>query len=98
VQGVVTYKAVLTTENPELLLRPGMTATAEITVEKVADALTVPNAALRFSPAAEGDARRSSFLQKLIPGRPPFRAPSENRPPAPIARSGSCATAAGGGR
>jgi HlyD family secretion protein len=78
VQGVVTYKAVLTTENPELLLRPGMTATAEITVENVADALTVPNAALRFSPAADGDADGRSLLQKLIPGRPVLRAPSEN--------------------
>ena len=39
VQGVVTYKAVLTTDNTELLLRPGMTATAEIVVEKVDDAV-----------------------------------------------------------
>ena len=77
-QGVVTYKAVLTTENAELLLRPGMTATAEITVEKVADALMVPNAALRFSPLAEVDADGRSLLQRLIPGRPRLRAPSEN--------------------
>ena len=35
VQGVVTYKAVLTTDNAELLLRPGMTATAEIIVQEV---------------------------------------------------------------
>ena len=34
VSGVVTYKAVLATNNPELLLRPGMTATAEITVQR----------------------------------------------------------------
>lgn len=78
VQGVVTYKAVLTADNSELLLRPGMTATAEIVVEEVADALTVPNAALRFSPPAAGateDGR--SFLQKLLPGRPMLRGPSE---------------------
>ena len=37
-------------ENAELLLRPGMTATADITVERIEDALLVPNAALRFTP------------------------------------------------
>ncbi|GAB4358428.1 MAG: efflux RND transporter periplasmic adaptor subunit [Kiloniellaceae bacterium] len=78
VQGVVTYKAVLTTDNSELLLRPGMTATAEIVVEELADAISVPNAALRFSPPAAQEDERS-FLQKLIPGRPRLRAPSENR-------------------
>ncbi len=77
VQGVVTYKAVLTTDNTELLLRPGMTATAEITVAEIVDALSVPNAALRFSPPTTAEDDRS-FLQKLIPGRPRLREPSEN--------------------
>ena len=58
VQGVVTYKAVLTTDNSELLLRPGMTATAEITVHQVDDVLTVPNTALRFSPPVEDKAEQ----------------------------------------
>ena len=35
IQGVVTYKAVLNIDNSELLLRPGMTATAEIKVTEV---------------------------------------------------------------
>lgn len=77
VQGVVTYKAVLTTDNTELLLRPGMTATAEIVVAQVDDALTVPNAALRFSPPRDsGAADQRNFLQKLIPGPPRLRKPS----------------------
>jgi len=74
VQGVVTYKAVLTTDNSELLLRPGMTATAEVTVQEVKDAISVPNAALRYVPPttnAKSDNR--SFLQKIIPGRPRLR-------------------------
>ncbi|MDZ4309554.1 MAG: efflux RND transporter periplasmic adaptor subunit [Cypionkella sp.] len=50
---VVTYKAVLSVANPDGLLRPGMTATAVITVDKVADALLVPNAALRYAPPAQ---------------------------------------------
>jgi HlyD family secretion protein len=78
VQGVVTYKAVLTTDNSELLLRPGMTATAEITVQHIKQALTVPNEALRFSPAADTSAARSGgLLRQLLPGRPRFRPPSK---------------------
>ncbi|WP_193185326.1 efflux RND transporter periplasmic adaptor subunit [Nisaea sediminum] len=77
VQGVVTYKAVLTTENKDLLLRPGMTATAEIMVAKVEDALSVPNEALRFRPPdSESESSKESFFQKLIPRRPNFRPPS----------------------
>jgi HlyD family secretion protein len=78
VQGVVTYKAILAVDNSELLLRPGMTATAEITVEQVAQALLLPNAALRFTPPSDngqqGDTR--SFLQRIIGGMPRFRPPS----------------------
>lgn len=55
-EGVVTYTAVLDVDNSELLLRPGMTATADITVEHVKNAVLVPNAALRFTPpAGEGN-------------------------------------------
>ena len=50
VEGVVTYKAVLSIDNSEMLLRPGMTATSEITVAEYDDVLLVPNAALRFAP------------------------------------------------
>lgn len=50
ISGVVTYPAILFVENPDLLLRPDMTATAEIVVEHVEDAVLVPNAALRFQP------------------------------------------------
>jgi HlyD family secretion protein len=70
IQGVVTYKAVLEIDNSELLLRPGMTATAEIRVNEVADALLVPNAALRFTPPATGAASSRSFLERLMPGPP----------------------------
>jgi HlyD family secretion protein len=80
VQGVVTYKAVLTTDNSDLLLRPGMTATAEIIVQQVTKALTVPNAALRYSPPARQSSEQSvSLLRRLrlLPGRPPFRPASQ---------------------
>ena len=77
VQGVVTYKAVLTIDNSDLMIRPGMTATAEIVVQQVKDALLVPNPALRFSPAAtQTGGQQRSLLQRLLPGRPTFRPPS----------------------
>jgi len=81
VQGVVTYKAVLTTDNSALLLRPGMTATAEIVVAHVKDALTVPNAALRFSPAETQQVDNRNFLQKIMPGPPHLRRPSTTEQP-----------------
>lgn len=73
-QGVVTYKAVLDIDNSELLLRPGMTATAEITVAKIEDAVLIPNAALRYSPSTN-NASTTRFLDRLVP-RPQFRAAS----------------------
>lgn len=48
--GVVTYETLLAVNNPDLLLRPGMTATAEITVKQINDVVLIPNAALRFTP------------------------------------------------
>jgi len=53
VNNIVTYETVLTVSNPELLLRPGMTATAEILIEETAEALLVPNRSLRFLPPDE---------------------------------------------
>jgi HlyD family secretion protein len=73
VAGVVTYKAVLKVDNASLSLRPGMTATAAITVKKVDNAILVPNAALRFTPPApEPDASTGGggLVSKILP-RPP---------------------------
>jgi HlyD family secretion protein len=75
VEGVVTYEAVLDVGNDELLLRPGMTATAEITVETLEEAVLVPNAALRFTPpsGAEEESRGRSGLVSMLLPRPPVR-------------------------
>jgi HlyD family secretion protein len=50
VQNVVTYTAVIEVSNPEMKLRPGMTANITFPVEQRENVLTVPNAALRFKP------------------------------------------------
>ena len=51
--NVVTYTTVLSVDNSEALLQPGMTATATITTGVREQALRVPNAALRFTPPAQ---------------------------------------------
>ncbi len=50
VQNVVTYDAVIDVANPELKLKPGMTATVTVIAEERKGVLRVPNAALRFRP------------------------------------------------
>jgi len=57
VQNVVTYDAVIDVDNPELRLKPGMTANVTFVYAEKADVLRVPNAALRFRPAPEPGAR-----------------------------------------
>ncbi|OGD16820.1 MAG: hypothetical protein A2Y69_03755 [Candidatus Aminicenantes bacterium RBG_13_59_9] len=49
-QNVVTYTTIVDAENPELKLRPGMTATVSIIIGEARGVLRVPNAALRFTP------------------------------------------------
>jgi HlyD family secretion protein len=49
-QNVVTYPVIVEVANPDLLLRPTMTANVTIDVAVVHDVLRVPNAALRWKP------------------------------------------------
>ncbi len=73
--GLVTYKAILSVENGDLLLRPGMTATADITVAQYSDVLLVPNASLRFAPPqvikveASNDEGGGGLLKLIMPSR-----------------------------
>lgn len=71
--GVVTYKAILSVDNSEGLLRPGMTATATIAVTVQTDALRVPNAALRYAPPQQaedgGDSGGRGLIGMIMPGR-----------------------------
>jgi len=52
-QGVVTYDALIDVENPDLSLRPGMTANVTFVLQQVENAIKIPNAALRFKPSRE---------------------------------------------
>lgn len=92
VDGVVTYKAILAIDNSELLLRPGMTATAEITVAEYRDVLLVPNAALRFAPPQEveepDDDNGAGLLGMLMPQRPSDTGGTVNRNTVWVLRDG----------
>jgi HlyD family secretion protein len=69
--NVVTYKTVLKVSNDDLTLRPGMTATAEITTASTEGVLKVPNAALRFTPNVSSQNKKNDgIVASLIP-RPP---------------------------
>lgn len=50
VSNVVTYDVIIKVDNPDLKLKPGMTANVTITIETRPNVLRVPNAALRFKP------------------------------------------------
>lgn len=66
--GVISYNALLTVNNPDLTLRPGMTATATIVTAQEKNVLMVPNAAMRFEPK-KGAAPQQS-VQVLPVGAP----------------------------
>jgi HlyD family secretion protein len=71
VQNVVTYDAVVSVENPQLELRPGMTADVTFLVESRDDVLLVPSAALRFRPPeAKVDPKGKRVIWKLENGAP----------------------------
>jgi HlyD family secretion protein len=80
--GVVTYETVLAVDNGDLLLRPGMTATADIVTTRLEEALLVPNAALRYTPesvavATQTPASDRGPLSALMPQFP--RRPGANQ-------------------
>jgi HlyD family secretion protein len=68
--NVVSYTTTLRVKNEDLSLRPGMTATAEIACITRERALLVPNAALRFTPAAASTQQSTSLIRSLMPGPP----------------------------
>lgn len=72
--GVVTYETVLKVNNSDLSLRPGMTATADITVKKVENAILVPSTALRFTPPVQEEKKPSTGLVGSLLPRPPSSA------------------------
>lgn len=75
--NVVTYKTILRVDNDDLALRPGMTATATITIAERKGVFLVPNAALRYRPSktkreqiAHSAGASTSQIWRLVGGEP----------------------------
>ncbi|MEA3389996.1 efflux RND transporter periplasmic adaptor subunit [Sphingobium sp. CCH11-B1] len=68
---VVAYTAVLSVDNGDEILRPGMTATADIVTQELRDVLLVPNSALRFKPSS--GAGQGGGITSVLPGPRRFR-------------------------
>lgn len=69
VQNVVTYDVVVSVANPDLALKPGMTAANRIIIDQKNDVLRVPSQALRYVPVGAGATRRSAT--SASPGQAP---------------------------
>lgn len=65
--GVITYAAVIDVDNPDLKLRPGMTATVTIKSAEARGVRRVPNAALRFRPSPPVDDQGKPIPQDPLP-------------------------------
>ncbi|MDI6742509.1 MAG: efflux RND transporter periplasmic adaptor subunit [Smithella sp.] len=68
VSNVVTYDVIINVDNPQLKLKPGMTANVSITIEIRPDVLRIPNAALRFRPASATAPGARTGDERGVPG------------------------------
>ena len=81
--SVVSYETVLSVENDELLLLPGMTAVTDIAIASAENALVIDNAALRYQPSGNNSpsAGRSTAGSNGVTGAfMPRRMPGMGRP------------------
>lgn len=79
--NVVTYTVVITAENPEQKLLPGMTATCTIVTQEITDAVTIPVKALKFTPAEGTPMMDPKDMPR--PERPKTAEAGNNFPPPP---------------
>ncbi|MBI2150229.1 MAG: HlyD family secretion protein, partial [Acidobacteria bacterium] len=86
IQNVVTYNVIIGIENPEIKLKPGMTANITITIDQRDSALKVANAALRYTPPGMKREELGGQRGAFAPPVPPPAAPrtAEDRDSAPV--------------
>ncbi len=73
--GVVTYETVVSVDNPDLLLKPGMTANAKIITKNVKEQILIPNSALRFTPKVSNE--QVTAKKATLAGPPNFQRPQD---------------------
>lgn len=76
--GVITYETVVLLNNDKLLLRPGMTATAQIFTKQLRDQILIPNAAFRFKPKNNQSNTKNKSMKDVMSGSGP-RGPRKSR-------------------
>jgi len=82
--NVVNYTVVISASNDDGLLMPGMTATVDFVIARKENVLVVPNAALRFQPAAEELAAVQKRMEASRPPMPPDSLRGAMPPPPPM--------------
>jgi HlyD family secretion protein len=87
VQNVVTYNVVVNVDNQDLRLKPGMTANVSIVVAQRDAVLTVPNAALRFTPIMSGQADAAKLGSKPAKAKGPDQVAGAGRGSIPPSRT-----------
>lgn len=70
VQNVVTYDVVVSVDNPDLALKPGMTAANRVISDQRTGVLRVPSQALRFTPAGTAGKSEQPRIWALRDGKP----------------------------
>ncbi len=89
VQNVVTYDAVVDVANPELKLKPGMTANATFVYAEKDGVVRIPNAALRFRPTQDTIAALRGGNGAERPGGAGMRRGDRGDPAAPGTGAGA---------
>jgi HlyD family secretion protein len=108
VQNVVTYSVIIHVENPQLKLKPGMTANLTVVIDQRDNVLTVPNSALRFRPSGVTQEKVTELIRGSFGGGPNAGAAAPNGsapavegsagvPPVPAPEAGARRGNRGGG-
>jgi len=88
IQNVVTYDAVIDAKNPELILKPGMTAHVTFVYAEHGDTLRVKNAAFRFKLTSGKEARRAALAELRPDQRVIYRLPKGGKPERVVVTTG----------
>lgn len=81
-QNVVTYNVIVDVANPDLKLRPGMTANTTFTIAERQDVLRLANAALRYWPEGVSRDRERELIAQSVPVGGAHRGPEQRNGPA----------------
>ena len=77
IQNVVTYAAVIDVPNPDLRLKPGMTATVTLEIARRDDTIRIPNSALRFRPTPDMFVGLNQPVPEALQGGRPDGSPTD---------------------